>query len=463
MKIFLDVTRLATRVVRSSPSGIDRVEYAYAKRLLDSDDTVCTFTVPVFSGAIRRSRALDILSRVERSWRLDDTADDDANYLKLREWLDSPLDLGATRPARVCSEASWGSAIREVDLSLLRDIFRAGTRLERWMARNAGEPAMFLHCSHAQLHKPDLFKWLESAGMRSAFFMHDAIPIDYPEYCSPGSFGRHVQRLTTVSAHAALVIVNSGYSARTIEAALRERGARVPDIEVLPLAVGDAFTKVAPAPRPAHPYFLYVGNIEPRKNLLFLLQIWRRLVERHGARAPRLVVAGRRGWENENIIDVLERSRILAPFLAEASDLTDAGLARLMADACALVSPSSTEGFGLTIVESLAAGAPVIASDISAHREVGADLALFADAIDGPGWIEAIEKLMDEGSGFRRDRAGQIAAYRPLTWTAHVDAARELMERALRGGVEATAGLPPLSGGGQPISLPFDGGGPGWE
>ena len=95
------------------------------------------------------------------------------------------------------------------------------------------------------MHKPNLFKWLETAGLRSAFFLHDAIPIDFPEFCSPGSFGRHVQRLETVSARAALVIVNSGYSRDTIAAALRERGARVPDIEVLPLAVGAAFAKPA--------------------------------------------------------------------------------------------------------------------------------------------------------------------------------------------------------------------------
>src|SRR5437763_676624 len=381
MKIFLDVTRLATRIVRSSPTGIDRVEYAYAKHLLESSEAVCVFTAPVFSGAIRRTRALDLLSRVERAWRLDATPQDDPHYLALRAWLDSPIDVNAARPVRIGAARRWTSLFEDTDFSVLRDLVRAGTRLERWVSRQGDEPAMFFHCSHAQLHKPDLFRWLERAHLRSTFFLHDAIPIDFPEYCSPGSFDRHVRRLETVSARAALLIVNSGYSARTIETALRERGARVPDIEVLPLAVGAAFAAAKRAAPPPIPYFLYVGNIEPRKNLLFLLSVWRRLVERHGAATPRLVIAGRRGWENENIVDVLERSRSLAPFLAEASDLTDAGLAQLMADCAALVAPSSTEGFGLPIVETLAAGAPVVASDIDAHREVGEDYALFADAI----------------------------------------------------------------------------------
>ena len=167
---------------------------------------------------------------------------------------------------------------------------------------------------------------------------------------------------------------------------------------------------------------------------MFLLEVWRRLVERYGERTPRLVIAGRRGWEYENIVDVLERSRGLAPFLAEASDLTDAGLARLMADANALVYPSFAEGFGLPIAESLAVGTPVVASDIAAHREVGEGFATFADSIDGPAWVAAVEDLREEGSDFRRERLTKIASYQPLSWSQHVNTARGLMERYARGG-----------------------------
>jgi glycosyltransferase involved in cell wall biosynthesis len=435
MNVFLDITRLATRIFRSGPTGIDRVEYAYARHMIDDSGTVCLFTAPVFSGAIRAPRARDILARVERAWRLDARPEDDVVFKQIRGWLDRPVDLGATRPPRFRAEASWSHWLRDADFWPLRDILRAETRLERRIERVSGEPAMFFHCSHAQLDKPERFVWLKNAGLRSTFFIHDAIPIEFPEFCSPGAFDRHVRRLSTVSQHAALIIVNSRDSERAIAAALSERSLRVPEIEILPLAVDAAFVEAATEPprRPATPYFVYVGTIEPRKNLLFLLAVWRRLIERHGDRAPRLVIAGRRGWENENIVDVLERSRQLAPFLAEASDLTDAGLARLMADSAALVAPSFTEGFGLPVVESLAAGAPAIISDIAAHREVGEDYATFADAIDGPAWLGAIEALMNDHSDYRRERVDKIAGYRPLTWAQHVGSARELMARAAEG------------------------------
>ena len=431
MNFFLDITRLATRIFRSGPTGIDRVEFAYAKNMIDDPSTVCVFSAPVFSGAIRGPRARDILQRVERAWRLDATAGDDPVYSALRQWLDRPLDPNAQRPPRFRTEKSWSQRLRDADFFPLRDIVRAEARLARRVARNADERAMFFHCSHAQLDKPQRFRWLSRAGMRATFFVHDAIPIEFPEFCSPGALDRHIGRLATVSAHATLAIVNSGDSRRAVEAALKERGLRTPEFAIVPLAVDEAFAKAvkAPAQRPAIPYFVYVGTIEPRKNLLFLLAVWRRLVERHGAGAPRLVIAGRRGWENENIVDVLERSRTLAPFLAEASDLTDAGLARLMADSAALVAPSFTEGFGLPVVECLAAGAPAIVSDIAAHREAGEDYAVYADAIDGPAWVGAIEALMTDAE-FRCERVEKIASYRPLSWAEHVAQARDLMERA---------------------------------
>jgi glycosyltransferase involved in cell wall biosynthesis len=432
MNFFLDITRLATRIFRSGPTGIDRVEFAYAKHMIDDPGTVCVFTAPLFSGAIRAERARDILARVERAWRLDAGAEDDPVFAALRRWLDRPLDPAAAKPLRFQAEKGWPRWMRDADFFPLRDILRAETRLSRRIVRARGAPKMFFHCSHAQLDKPQRFRWLAEAGMRSTFFLHDAIPVEFPEFCSPGAFDRHIGRLATVSAHATMAIVNSQDSRRAVEAALKERSLRAPEIEIVPLAVDDAFARAAATPtrRPQIPYFVYVGTIEPRKNLLFLLAVWRRLVERHGQGAPRLVIAGRRGWENENIVDVLERSRQLAPFLAEASDLTDAGLARLMADSAALVAPSFTEGFGLPVVECLAAGAPAIVSDIAAHREVGEDYAVFADAIDGPAWVGAIEALMDETSDFRRQRLERIAAYRPLAWSAHVARARGLMERA---------------------------------
>ena len=158
-------------------------------------------------------------------------------------------------------------------------------------------------------------------------------------------------------------------------------------------------------PQATAPYFVNVSTIEPRKNMLFLFAVWRRLIETLGPTTPRLVLVGHRGWENENVIDVLDRSRGLAPFLVEASGLSDAGLASLVRGATAVVAPSSVEGFGLPVAEALSLGVPVIASDIPAHREVGGHRATFIDPIDGLTWVRTIRDFVEaEFSSARRLR-----------------------------------------------------------
>ena len=433
MNLFFDMTRLSIRMFRSAPTGIDRVEYAYAKELLDVSETTGVFTTPLFAGALTKTRALDLLQRVERAWRLGRGQAEDVVFQQVKDWLEAPLDPEAKRANRFRSQRAI-SVMREARFFPARDLARASARLNRWIDRSAPKPAVYFHCSHAQLDRMRRFEWLVRKKLPSVFFVHDAIPIEYPEFCSPGAYGRHVRRLMTVSKFASLAIVNSEESRRAVKRALIDRGARAPDIEVVPLGVDDAFL-AASAQRPIKaqsPYFLYVGTIEPRKNILFLLSVWRRLVERLGACAPRLVLAGRRGWENENIVDILERSHALAPLIVEASDLTDSGLATLMAGAVALVAPSVAEGFGLPVAECLAAGTPALVSDIAAHREVGGDMVLYADPVDGPSWISAIQTLMDPRAQLSAEMRAKIAGYQPMTWKAHVEDAMRIIERVQR-------------------------------
>jgi len=77
--------------------------------------------------------------------------------------------------------------------------------------------------------------------------------------------------------------------------------------------------------------------------------------------------------------------------------------------------PSFAEGFGLPIIEALAVGTPVIASDLPAHREIAGDLAIYRDPTDGPGWLAAICMFAD-GDGRAAEMRRRVAAYQPATW-----------------------------------------------
>jgi glycosyltransferase involved in cell wall biosynthesis len=271
MNLFFDMARLSIRMFRRAPTGIDRVEYAYAKELLNLPETTGVFTTPLFVGALRKTRALDLLQRVERAWGLGPGPAEDAAFQHVQRWLEASPDPEAKRTSRFHSHQGAISLVREAGFFPAHDFVRASARLNRWVDRSAPKPAVYFHCSHAQLDQMRRFEWLARKKLRSVFFVHDVIPIEYPEFCSPGAYGRHVQRLMTVSKLASLAIVNSDESRRAVRRALADRGARAPDMEVVPLGVDDAFLgPSAQGPVNAQsPYFLCVGTIEPRKNLLF--------------------------------------------------------------------------------------------------------------------------------------------------------------------------------------------------
>ncbi len=140
-------------------------------------------------------------------------------------------------------------------------------------------------------------------------------------------------------------------------------------------------------------YILTVGTLEPRKNHLTLFRAMELLGDRFDY--P-LVVAGRKGWET-------------APILSAAEPLVRAGQVRLLdyvpeqllpalyAGARCLVYPSWYEGFGLPVVEALAAGIPVVASTAPALKEVGGGCARYVDPADPEAIASAIVEAVSEG------------------------------------------------------------------
>jgi len=394
MRLFLDITRIATRIIRATPTGIDRTEFAYARHILfDRPDieTTPVLTTPWFSGAITASLARKVLAQVETSWQAPATVADDVAFQQLLPALHQKPDTSRTQTIRIQGRAP-AQVVRQGIMFPIAELASAPARLHATLKALDGTPAAYLHTSHTQLEHTKRFRW--TAGkVKPVFFLHDVIPIDYPEYCSPGAAPRHLGRLKTVSDLADLILVNSRYTADRTRHWLQRLGWREPRIEVVPLGVEDAFlqTNQTPPPKVERPYFVYVGTIEPRKNLAFLLAVWRQLAAQCGEATPRLLLVGRRGWENESVVDLLERSAQLAPWVIEVSGLTDQGLINVLRGASGLVSPSYVEGFGLPLVEASAVGTPLIVSDIPAHREVAGQGATFVDPNDGPAWIKALQ------------------------------------------------------------------------
>ena len=157
-------------------------------------------------------------------------------------------------------------------------------------------------------------------------------------------------------------------SENTRQDAIRLLGIAPEKIHTIYSGVPEEYFNALPSPR-ERPYVLYVGTIEPRKNLDTLLDAWREL----NTHDYELVIAGATGWGSEK---TLARIRAEATYLGY---VPEANLPGLVAGAAAFVYPSLYEGFGFPVVQAMAAGAPVVTSNNSCLPEIASDAAVLVD------------------------------------------------------------------------------------
>ena len=392
MRILLDISRLISGTGRPAPSGIDRVEHAFARHFLARDQARVTFLMsgpflpPV---ALPHALVAGLLEALQALWQ------------------------GAPQ-----AESAWREARRLARQARAWHFLGRGRGALR-QALDGAEPVLHLLVSHRGADRPGPILALKRQGARFIPFVHDLIPITHPEYAPPRSTRRHQRRLQSFATLADGIIVNSAATGAALAPYLAAAGARGP-IPVLPAPLGlDPVLPDSGYARPAGPYFLCLGTIEPRKNHLLLLHLWRDLAETLGDAAPKLVLIGRRGWENENILDMLERCPALSGKVIEHAGLPDAAVAGLLRGARALLFPSFAEGYGLPLAEALALGVPAICSDLPALREVGGEAPDYLDPLDGPGWRRLILDYAAPDSGLRQAQIARLAAWSAPSWDAH--------------------------------------------
>lgn len=414
--LVIDVSRAISRAHHAAPSGVDRVDAAYRSWAL-----------------AQQGRQVFALARMRRgAWLLG------------RAGLAELDDLLAGRAARPALDLAGLAALNKAQAVRRAEALVARRAVGRASQPNAGRMtaehapgARYLNTSHSAMLRRGLAP-LSDAGIRVAALIHDTLPLDRPEFFKPETPHEFEAKLRSALAHADALIANSATTAARIRHWAGVWGRTAPDIAVARLGVE---RRTAPAePGRGAAVFVALGTIEPRKNHLLLLHVWRRLFDRLGPEnCPQLHIVGRRGWENENVLDLLERGPAAGVAVHERGALDEAELQALLSRAAALLAPSFDEGFGLPVAEALAAGVPVIASGIPAHREVGGEVPDYLDPLDGPGWEAAVLTFAAPGSARAAAARARAAEYDPPTWEAHFNAvegflsARDAAEPALRG------------------------------
>jgi glycosyltransferase involved in cell wall biosynthesis len=396
MKMLIDVSRLVGRLLKGRlPTGVDRVGLAYVRHYGPRARAVLWAAGNSLVCAPRESQAIF-------------------------DWLLRQDNGGMP----------WSTIWR----SLLPTANRAAT---------AG--SVLLNTGHTGLDDQRYVDMLQRRAVTPLLIIHDLIPITHPQFCRSGERIRHERRMRNALSVASGIICNSTSTLKALSEYCESIGMAMPPAAAAPLALHFNGSQAYAGPRSPFnlqasagssrfagakaPYFVLLSTIEPRKNHLMILQVWQRLVERHGADAPRLVLIGQRGWECEHVARLLDRAEAIRSFIIEKSHCGDDELTTLLAGAQALLFPTFTEGFGMPVIEALAQGVPVIASDLQVFREFAGDIPDYADPLDAPRWLELLESYCRAGSLQREAQLVRMKGFECPTWEGHFALVDRLLER----------------------------------
>ncbi|MDB5311172.1 MAG: glycosyltransferase family 1 protein [Gemmataceae bacterium] len=311
--------------------------------------------------------------------------------------------------------------------------------LPRFLRRGAAGFDLFHVVDHTYAHAVHALP-LGRAGV----YCHDLVAFRSllePEHDRRPWWFRQLAARTLWGLQAAAVVFHSTGPVR--DEILRHRLVDPSRLVHAPYGVSAEFTPdpAGPVDLPAPtdlPFLLHVSSNVPRKRVDVLLDVFAAV--RTAAPGLQLVQVG--GPWPPHLLAQIDRLGI-RPYVTQVRGLSRGQLAELYRRAAAVLVPSEAEGFGLPVIEALACGSVVVASDIPALREVGGDAAVYRPVADVPAWADAVRRVIHE-PGFAPPRDARLAAAARYSWKEHAAViGRAYLSLASRAGQAAGTGHPP--------------------
>lgn len=267
--------------------------------------------------------------------------------------------------------------------------------------------------------------------------IHDLTMVHFPELCTPDTLAV-VPLIRAAITRGAWVHTDTDAVATEV---IEHFGADPARVRTVPLAPSPTTGETNPAALGAAvswvheltggaPYVLALGTVEPRKDLVGLVNAFGALADTHPE--VRLVVAGPDGWGADALASALATSPV-RDRIVRLGWVDGAQRAALLGGAGVLAYPSRYEGFGLPPLEAMAVGTPVVATAVPAVVETCGDAALLCPAGDTAALAQALGDVLDDRGGVAgRLRAGGPARASEFTWERTVSGIVELYAEALR-------------------------------
>ena len=178
-------------------------------------------------------------------------------------------------------------------------------------------------------------------------------------------------------------------------------------------------------------YILYVGNIEPRKNISTLIDAYMQLSSAFRQDRP-LVLVGSAGWKNESVLARIAAAQLKGFDIRHITKfISEEALYQIYASAAVLVHPALYEGFGMTPLEAMAAGTPTIVANNSSLPEVVGDASLLIDALDAADISAKIKEVVQDEEVRRKLIENGRQRVRQFTWQRSASELLDTVEETL--------------------------------
>lgn len=356
-------------------------------------------------------------------YRLGGSAEYTARLVEHIPRLDAAHDYRVVQHIRHRETFGQPPAVRR-----LNTLTPAHHRLERWAL--AAELAPY---RLDLLHSPDSIM-PRRVARRHVITIHDVHYLHYPQFMTPESLRYYGDQIARSVAEADHILVSSGSTRADLAHFLNVPAEKVTvhalgvNAAFKPLPINEVDAVQTRLRLPAQ-YFLFVGTYEPRKNITGLLSAYDQLRRQH-TDVPPLVLAGRRGWLFEDIFTHADRLN-LGETVVWLEDVAFADLPAVYNGARLLALPSHYEGFGLTALEAMACGTPVIVSDRGSLPEVVGETGLLVDPDDPAALADAMHRLWRDDALHATLRRGGLAHAQEFTWQRTAQIVLDVYNRLL--------------------------------